>query len=156
MRYLTPLAVFVLAIITSQGRSIAADANETEAQTVSATVSQAQCVNGCVNGYDAYRQQPDPGPACSPAHGHNHFTAPLHAFTSWYRPRASTLGRDQRCAPDEFRPRGYGHLFARQCDPYRMEYTPYAIGEACSQYGPAYMIRIRDQRCEDCDHCAHR
>ncbi|MEQ9409176.1 MAG: hypothetical protein RIK87_15685 [Fuerstiella sp.] len=154
MRLLKPLAVFVVAILTSHTNSNADETAPLKATTqMSPTSSPMTTVPYCdVNGYDQYRQSPDQGSPGSPAHGFRHFPSPMHAFTSWYRPRAATLTRHQRCAEDDFRPRGYGHLFARPCDPFRMEYTPHIITDDRSTYGPAYLLRQCDQRCENCDH----
>jgi hypothetical protein len=107
------------------------------------------------NGYSQYRQHPDLGAPGSAAHGFFHFNGPLHRFGTWYRPRAATLTRFQRCAPDPFRPRGLGHLFAEPCDGFRMEYSPYKLHDASSQYGPSYLARMPDERCEHCDKLAH-
>jgi len=103
------------------------------------------------NGFDQYRQVPDLGAPGSAGHGFFHFSGPLDRFTTWYRPRAATLTPYQRCAPDSFRPRGYGNLFARPCDGYRMEYSPYKLMNTQSQYGPSYIARMPDPRCEHCD-----
>jgi hypothetical protein len=104
------------------------------------------------NGYSQYRQAPDLGAPSSTGHGFFHFSGPMHRFTTWYRPRAATLTRYQRCAPRPFRPRGLGTLFARPCDGYRIEYKPYQLTDSRSQYGPSYLARMPDPRCEDCDH----
>ena len=103
------------------------------------------------NGFDQHRQAPDMGAPGSAGHGFFHFTGPLDRFTTWYRPRAATLTGWQRCSPDPFRPRGFGHLFARPCDGYRMEYSPYELQHFKSQYGPSYLTRMPDPRCPDCD-----
>ncbi len=152
MRLLTPLAVFVVAILISQSQTIAQETPiPPEGVTPTAYKSLAsQPIHA--NGYDQYRQQPDSGSEGSPAHGFKHFVQPLHAFSNWYRPRAATLTKHQRCAKDPFRPRGFGHLFAKQCDPFRMEYTPYTLSDDYTKYGPSYLIRMRDPRCEHCDH----
>ncbi|MCA9060456.1 MAG: hypothetical protein KDA85_18225 [Planctomycetaceae bacterium] len=106
------------------------------------------------NGFSVFRAAPDLGAPGSAGSGHQHFTMPMHQYTGWYRPRAATLTSVQRCEPDSFRPRGLGHLFARPCDGYRMEYTPYALSDEPSIYGPAYIARQPDPRCEHCDHSA--
>jgi hypothetical protein len=91
---------------------------------------------------------PDLGAPGSAGNGFNHFPLPLDKYTNWYRPRASSLTQYQRCAPDEFRPRGFGNLFARPCDGFRMEYEPYAISDGMSNYGPAYFSRLPNPQCE--------
>lgn len=152
MRLLTPLAVFVVAILTSQSRSSAEEAPVPPEGVTPVTYRTGDVCPPGGNGYDQYRQQPDSGSPSSPAHGFKHFMAPLHAFSTWYRPRAATLTSHQRCAEEPFRPRGYGNLFAKQCDPFRMEYSPYTLGDSCSKYGPSYLIRMRDARCQNCGH----
>lgn len=172
MRFLKPVAVFVIAVITSQASVIASDEIEirpsqqadtsrdaatpsVKVQAVSTTKSQPRFQQQAPdhNGFDQFRREPDLGAGSSPSHGYKHFPASLNMFGKWYRPRASTLTKNQRCAPDEFRPRGFGHLFARPCDPFRMEYTPYVVKEQRSEYGPAYLSRACDPRCEKCDSC---
>ncbi len=103
------------------------------------------------NGFALFRAVPDLGAPGSPGNGFKHFMLPMDKYTTWYRPRAATLTAWQRCAPDSFRPRGFGHLFARPCDGFRMEYTPYMLKEGTSQYGPSYIARQPDPRCEHCD-----
>ncbi|MCA9050744.1 MAG: hypothetical protein KDA89_18525 [Planctomycetaceae bacterium] len=155
MRLVTPLTVFVVAILITEGRTWAQQTPQsaepyppTSAGVYGNSGEPAQCP---VNGYDQYRQVPDEGAPGSAGFGLKHFLLPLHAYTTWYRPRAATLTTSVRCAPDPFRPRGFGHLFAEPCDGFRMEYSPYGIGNGCSQYGPAYIARQPDQRCSDCD-----
>lgn len=104
------------------------------------------------NGFDQYRQQPDLGAPSSPGFGFLHFPSSMAMFTQWHRPKAATLTKAQRCAPDQFRPRGFGHLFARPCDSFRMDYNPHVLSNSTSNYGPAYLLRAPDQRCEKCDH----
>lgn len=104
------------------------------------------------NGFSAYRVVPDPGPPGSPSYGFQHFLLPMDKYTNWYRPRAATLTQGPRCAPDPFRPRGLGHLFARPCDSFRMEYSPHTLSDGTSPYGPAYIGRQPDPRCPHCDH----
>lgn len=103
-----------------------------------------------INGFDQYRRQPDIGGPGSAGYGFKHFSLPFHNYTLWHRPRAATLTRWQRCAPDKFRPRGFGHLFARPCDSFRMEYSPHVMHERDSQYGPSYLVRGADERCPKC------
>lgn len=110
---------------------------------------------GAFNGFAQIRQTPDLGAPGSSGNGFHHFSLPMDKFTNWYRPRAATLTQYQRCAPDDFRPRGFGHLFARPYDGYRMEYEPYALSDGMSTYGPAYIARMPDPRCDDhCEHCS--
>lgn len=105
------------------------------------------------NGYGQIRATPDLGAPGSAGNGFHHFSMPFDRYTTWYRPRAASLTKYQRCSPDAFRPRGFGHLFARPCDGYRMEYEPYATGDAPSKYGPSYIAQMPDPRCNDCCHC---
>ncbi|MEP3479212.1 MAG: hypothetical protein ABJZ55_08200 [Fuerstiella sp.] len=174
MRFLNPVAVFVIAVMTAQGSLNAADDIQAPPPTpyevaqdastpqqavktrqVSATTGQPHLhqVGIQPNGFDQFRREPDLGSGHSPSYGYKHFPLPLNMFGSWYRPRASTLTVAQRCAPDDFRPRGFGHTFARPCDSFRMEYSPYTVKENRSEYGPAYLRRAPDPRCNDCNHC---
>ena len=104
-----------------------------------------------VNGFDQYRRSPDPGLPVSPGYGYKHFAGPQRNYTNWYRPRAATRSHCVRCEPAPWRPRGFGNLFNRPCDNYRMEYTPYVINGHYSVYGPSYLRRAPDPRCADCD-----
>lgn len=103
------------------------------------------------NGFAQYRLSPDLGAPGTGANGHLHFSQRMHNYTHWYRPRAATLNQCQRCLPDPFRPRGFGRLFNRPCDGYRMEYSPYMMSESTSAYGPSYISRKPDPRCKDGD-----
>ncbi|MEZ6123443.1 MAG: hypothetical protein R3C49_09745 [Planctomycetaceae bacterium] len=156
MRSLTPTHVFVVALIALQGRAFAQDlqvAPVPAEQSVSQTeCSKGECQQFGDNGFDQYRQQPDAGAPGSPGSGFKHFPFRLHMFTTWHRPRAGTLTQSVRCAPDHFRPRGFGHLFAEPCDSFRMDYSPHVLTDDCSQYGPAYLLRAPDDRCAHCDH----
>lgn len=107
------------------------------------------------NGYAEIRATPDLGAPGSAGSGFHHFSMPFDKYTQWYRPRAASLTAYQRCAPDSFRPRGLGHLFAQPCDGYRMEYEPYVLGDGPSKYGPSYIARMPDPRCNHCD-CSTR
>lgn len=181
MRSLTPPAVFVVAILALVSRGSADEprvpGDETTANTTTAVsaTNPTRLASGHpdhihpphgmppqfeshsvhpdqINGFDQYRQTADIGSPASPGYGFKHFPSPMHAFTRWHRPRAATLTAWQRCAPQQFRPRGYGDLFARPCDPFRMDYTPHTLHDGHSKYGPAYLLRAPDQRCEKCDH----
>ena len=154
MRSLTPVTVFVVAILTYHSRSYA-QLNTVAPEDISTVSATATSQYHGVNGFDQYRQYPDPGAPGSAAYGFKHFPAPMNVFNTWYRPKAATTSRAARCAPDVFRPRGYGNLFARHCDPFRMEYTPYMLRDQASKYGPSYMLVPRDERCEDCQHGVH-
>ena len=105
------------------------------------------------NGYSQIRQSPDLGAPGSAGNGFHHFPMPFDKYTTWYRPRAASLTQYQRCAPAPFRPRGFGNLFARPCDGFRMEYEPYSLGDENSKYGPSYFAQMPDPRC---DHNCHR
>ena len=153
MRLSTPLAVFVLAILAGHSYTIAEDADTVPAEKTH-TVAQEAC-NTCpvghqMNGFDQYRRMPDLGSPHSPGHGYKHFALPFQNYTHWHRPKAATLTKCQRCAVDKFRPRGYGHLFARPCDSFRMEYSPDVLGAGSSPYGPSYQLRAPDNRCDNC------
>ena len=105
---------------------------------------------GNFNGYAGMRQSADTGMPGTGGFGHSHFAQPMDRYTTWYRPRAATLTRSERCAPDTYRPRGLGHLFADPVDSFRMDYEPYSISESPSAYGPAYVNRLGDPRCPNC------
>lgn len=169
MQSLKTVTVFVIAVITSHASLVAdthpgkeaspepeATATQPAAQvrTVSSTSHPRHTELASPIGFDTYRRTPDLGAGHSPSYGFKHFAGSLNFFGRWHRPQASTLTKYQRCAPDPFRPRGFGHLFARPCDPYRMDYNPYVIREDRSEYGPAYLLRAPDPRCEKCcDDC---
>ena len=142
--------VFVVAVLVTHSVARSNDAQESYFKTVSSSKSTAMDGAG-FNGFDQFRMIPDFGMAGSAGHGYKHFTMPMNNYTTWYRPRAATLNQCVRCAPDSFRPRGFGHLFARPCDGYRMEYSPYVMSGANSMYGPSYIARQPDPRCEHCD-----
>lgn len=120
------------------------------------------------NGYSLHRSTADLGAPGAPTHGFKNFILPMDKYTTWYRPRAATLTKRERCAPDPFRPRGYGNLFAEPCDSFRMEYAPYELQEGQTPYGPSYIVRQGNQKCdclckhgescescEQCEHCQH-
>lgn len=152
MRLLSSLAVFVVAILATQVRATA-DETPVPPEKVSPVSSTSSCPEeDCVhNGFDQYRRTADIGSPHSAGFGFKHFALPFHNFTTWHRPKAATLTKAQRCAPDDFRPRGYGHLFARPCDSFRMDYKPFVLGGKSSQYGPAYILRSPEHRCDDCN-----
>ena len=154
MRSLTPVTVFVVAILTFHSRGYAQLTSVTPENTTTVSSTATSQYHG-INGYDQYRQYPGPGTPGSPAYGFKHFPSPMPSFTRWYRPKVATLTKSVRCEPDVFRPRGYGNLFARPCDPYRMEYTPYTLDDFQSKYGPSYILNAPDQRCDHCGHCGH-
>ena len=114
--------------------------------------------DGAFNGYSQFRPSPDLGAPGSAENGFHHFPLPFDKYNTWYRPRAATLTQYQRCEPAPFRPRGFGNLFARPCDGFRMEYEPYSLGDENSKYGPAYFGHMPNQQCNDhCTHCGrHR
>ena len=93
------------------------------------------------------RQFPHSGNACSV--GFPHYDLPQEHYGVWYRPRAMGLQRPQRCAPDDWNPRGFGNLFARPCASHRMEYMPYLLTSNRSVYGPAYLAIQPDPHCDD-------
>jgi hypothetical protein len=106
--------------------------------------------SGTFNGFSGMRAVPNQGMPGTGGYGHSHFDQPMDRYTNWYRPRAATLGRSERCSPDTFRPRGFGNLFADPCDGFRMDYEPYSIGDGAALYGPSYVNRLGDARCPNC------
>jgi hypothetical protein len=166
---LISLCVYVVAILTVHAATMAQDtglppvsgsptsqhpvATNSLAKYAAVRTGNATLPNGAFNGFRQIRVTPDLGAPGSAGNGFNHFPLPLDKYTNWYRPRAASLTQYQRCAPDDFRPRGFGHLFARPCDGFRMEYEPYAISDGMSNYGPAYFSRLPNPQCDSCDHC---
>ncbi len=162
MRFRNQFAVFVFAILVGRTAAVANDGTasatvrttQVALRPVAATSTEHQPVGMSFNGFAQFRQTPDLGAPGSAGSGFRHFTMPMHSYTTWYRPRAATLNECVRCEKDPFRPRGFGHLFARPCDGYRMEYAPHVLSGDTSTYGPAYIARQPDPRCPDCDHTA--
>ena len=166
---LISLCVYVVAILTVHAATMAQDtglpavqsspssehprATNSLAKYAAVRTGNATLPTGAFNGFRQIRSVPDLGAPGSAGNGFNHFPLPFDKYTNWYRPRAASLTQYQRCAPDEFRPRGFGHLFARPCDGFRMEYEPYAISDGMSNYGPAYFSRLPNPQCEHCDDC---
>lgn len=153
MRKILPMAVFVVAVLIGQ---LSANAQQ-NAPSVPSRLPIARQIQPpahapTFNGYSQYRAIADQGAPGSAGHGYQHFVMPMDKYTSWYRPRAATLTPAQRCAPPRFRPRGFGDLFAESCDGFRMEYSPFTLSNGDASYGPSYIARQPDPRCEDCDH----
>ena len=171
MKRLVSFGVFVVAVLALQMSSIAQDGSVaqipgTQPQTPQPGVmpspnsvakfaakrtGDARMPANAFNGFAQNRATPDLGAPGSSGNGFNHFSLPMDKYTNWYRPRAASLTQYQRCAPDSFRPRGFGHLFATPCDGYRMDYEPYSMSDGMSLYGPSYFARMPDPRCPDCD-----
>ena len=129
--------------------------NDMWARPAAAQAEVSNSCNSCFAPLPAWQSVPAPGVSGSPAWGHPHFHLPMHHYTSWYRPRAATLTRHERCEQYSYRPRGLAQLFARPRDGYRMEYGPHELCDHRSIYGPAYIARQPDRRCEEqCDHSA--
>jgi hypothetical protein len=141
--------VFVIAILVTQNNATAGEAGGSSVQPTAGATDSGDCFG--FNGFGQFRHSPEYGMPGSAGSGYQHFTYPMHNYTTWYRPRAATLNQCVRCAPDSFRPRGFGHLFARPCDGYRMEYSPHVLTGDNSLYGPSYIARQPDPRCEHCD-----
>ena len=170
MKRLLSLAVYVIALLALQQTSMAQNppapglpdvaasgvisSPQSLAKFASKRTGGAAMPAEAFNGFAQFRSTPDLGAPGSGGIGFHHFSLPMDRYTNWYRPRAATLTQYQRCAPDSFRPRGFGHLFARPCDGYRMEYEPYMLSDGKSKYGPAYLSRMPDPRCPHCDHTA--
>lgn len=176
MKCAISLAVFVIAVLAVQQSSSAQEARTSQGLTAGSSdevpsgflpssnslskFTQKRTWNAktnpeSFNGYSVQRSTPNYGSPGSAGNGFHHFSAPMDRYTNWYRPKASTLTQGQRCEPDSFRPRGYGNLFARPYDGFRMDYEPYAIGDSASTYGPSYMLRVPDPRCNSCCENGH-
>lgn len=81
------------------------------------------------------------------------YRMPTYQYTGWYRPRAVERDTAVRCQPTDFRPRGFGNLFARTPSNRRLDYAPYKLANWQTPYGPAYYELPPDQRCQG--NCAH-
>lgn len=106
--------------------------------------------------HSQWGKHPFPGQPCEGGYGHPHYPWPQRYYGSYYRPRAFGLRQQERCDPDLWRPRGYGHLFNEPSTCHRMEYIPYIVKAPYSEYGPTYWRRQRDPRCKIClgwDYC---
>lgn len=71
--------------------------------------------------------------------------------SKYYGPWEPTeiFGRDARCAPTPFAPRGYG--FPKKLSPYRMDYTPYRLHDCAMEsiHGPSLWWRHHRDPCCD-------
>ncbi|MCH2201302.1 MAG: hypothetical protein MK102_05005 [Fuerstiella sp.] len=154
MRIYVPIAVYVVAFVL--GHATTQAGNDRHWVTVITPVSSTAVAvsDSCeptlavFNGFETWRATPDLGSPGSGGFGFQHFAFPMHHYTTWYRPRAATLTECRRCEKDTFCPRGFGHLFADSCDGFRMEYSPYVLCADQSLYGPSYIVRQADQRCD--------
>lgn len=87
---------------------------------------------------------------------------PFRLPSKYYGPWEPTevFGRDARCAPRAFAPRGYG--IPNHLSLYRMEYTPYRLSDCPhSTHGPAMWMRHHRDPCCDasgrpCHECLDR
>lgn len=180
MKRMSKLAVYVIAILTYQCSADGQDSppaiytpqvvtpvypsvgyvpsTNSLAKFAPKRTGEARLPDGAYNGYAQVRAVPDLGAPGSAGAGFSHFPMPMDRYTNWYRPKAATLTQYQRCQPASFRPRGFGNLFARPCDGFRMDYQPYMLSDGMSNYGPAYPARMPDPRCpehcdDDCEDC---
>lgn len=159
MRHLSYLTVFVFAIFAAPVATQAGDPAVPPAGSDYGNAAQPD-QGGLLaplyqeNGFDNYRREADIGSPGSAGFGFPHFSLPFQNYTLWHRPKAATLTKWQRCAKDEFHPRGFGHLFARPCDSFRIDYSPHRIDMRRSSYGPTYLLRSGNQKCDHCN-CAH-
>jgi hypothetical protein len=156
MRIYVPMAVYVVAFVIGHTTTRAGNDRHwvTDITPVSSTAVSDSCepTLAAFNGFETWRATPDLGAPGSGGFGFQHFAFPMHHYTIWYRPRAATLTECRRCEKDAFCPRGFGHLFVDPCDGFRMEYSPYVLCADRSLYGPSYITRQADQRCDQCDH----
>lgn len=87
---------------------------------------------------------------------------PFRLPSKYYGPWEPTdvFGRDARCAPRPFAPRGHG--IPKHLSLYRMEYTPYRLSDCPhSSHGPAMWMRHHRDPCCDasgrpCHECLDR
>lgn len=154
MRIYVPTVVYVVAFAIGHAATHAADDRDwvTDITPVSAATQVCEPSETQFNGFQVWRSSPDSGAPGSAGFGFQHFAFPMHHYTTWHRPRAATLTRCRRCEEEDNRPRGFGNLFAEPCDGFRMEYSPYVLCAEKSQYGPSYLARQPDERCDDRDH----
>lgn len=168
MRLVNSLSVFVVAFAVGHTVTDAAEQSPSRNLRVTritpvAAKSQApvpapvplESLDFSFDGFKPWQAVPEYGVPGSAAAGAEHFPLPMHHYTHWYRPRAATLTAARRCEAQPFRPRGFGNLFARPCDCFRMEYRPYSLSDDRSLYGPVYIARQPDPRCEHCDEHGH-
>ncbi len=154
MRIYLSLAVYLVAIGIRHTATQAENTRDwvTDIMPVSSTAESRYLSAATFNGFRTWRVNTDSGAPGSAGFGFQHFALPIHRYNTWYRPRAATLTQCRRCEKDAFRPRGFGHLFATPFDGFRMEYSPYVLSADSSQYGPSYIARQSDHRCEHSDH----
>lgn len=88
-----------------------------------------------------YGLQDDPG------QGHLHYDHRSRHYGHWYQPKQFGLTIVERCSAPLFRPRGYGNLFNRPSNCYRMDYHRYVLKDHRSDYGPSYYHNLPDPRC---------
>lgn len=80
------------------------------------------------------------------------FRLPSKYYGPWQP--TETFGRDARCAPTPYAPRGYG--FPKKLALYRMEYTPYRLSDCPeSIHGPAMWMRHHRDPCCDASGAGH-
>ena len=160
MRLVTSLSVFVVAFAFGHTVTQAADFSDRVTRITPVSADCRPVESAGVESYDSgfsgfkpWQAAPEYGMPGSAAPDAPHFPLPMHHYTNWYRPRAATLTKGRRCEAQPFHPRGFGNLFARPCDPFRMEYKPYALSDHNSLYGPAYIARQPDPRCDHHGDC---
>lgn len=88
-----------------------------------------------------YGSQNDPG------QGYQHYDLRSRHYGHWYQPKQFGLTLIERCSAPLFRPRGYGNLFNRPSNCYRMDYNRYLLENHRSDYGPSYYHNLPDPRC---------
>lgn len=73
------------------------------------------------------------------------FALPSKYYGLWEP--TEVFGRDARCQPTPFAPRGYG--FPKKLSPYRMEYSPYRVRDCGfgSVHGPSLWLRRHRDPC---------
>ncbi len=94
-----------------------------------------------------YGLRPHKGKPWYSSAGYPHYDAPAKWYDIWFRPRAFGLTKKQRCRPDRWDPRGFGHLFNRSDSCYRMDYNRYVVVPTYSEYGPSYYRQLPPEQC---------
>ncbi len=88
--------------------------------------------------------QPTPGEPGAPGFGLPHRSEQSARYGIWYRPKSLHAPNRAVYRPSPWRPRGFGNLFDRPCVTDRMDYSPYAVEDLPSRYGPTYFPHYRE------------
>lgn len=93
----------------------------------------------------------EPPPPGSPIGAH--YEAPTRLYSFWSRVHPFRIFPFDRCRPAPWRPKGFGNLFVDPpFEPFRQDYTPFALKSPDTQYGPSYYLREGTQYVPHCCH----